>query len=108
VIDVTRYDISRTLLVYADQAAQIPDVKITSHVQGQRVPTGMLSIMGVSTDNSSSICDVYIILNEIRPYQRVYLTGSNVTGNNDYSTWNYTFAPDMQLYRRETIEWCLK
>jgi hypothetical protein len=54
----------------------------------------MLSIMGVSTDNSSSVCDVYIILNETRPYQRVYPTGSSVTGNNDYSTWNYTFAPE--------------
>ncbi|MGH9950612.1 MAG: hypothetical protein ACRD5J_03225 [Nitrososphaeraceae archaeon] len=93
-IDVMRYDISRTLSVYANQTAQLPDVKITSHVQGQLVPTGMLSIMGVSADNSSSVCDVYIILNEIRPYQRVYPTGSSVTGNNDYSTWNYTFTPE--------------
>jgi hypothetical protein len=93
-IDVMRYDISRTLSVYANQTAQLPDVKITSHVQGQLVPTGMLSIMGVSADNSSSVCDVYIILNEIRPYQRVYPTGSSVTGNNNYSTWNYTFTPE--------------
>ena len=94
-IEVIRYDISRTLSVYANQTAQLPDVKITSHVQGQLIPTGILSIMGVSSDNSSSVCDVYIILNEIRPYQRVYPTGSSVTGNNsDYSTWNYTFAPE--------------
>ena len=94
-IDVMRYDTSRILSVYANQAGQLPDVKITSHVQGQLVPTGILSIMGVSTDNSSSVCDVYIILNEIRPYQRVYPTGSDVTGNNnDYSTWNYTFTPE--------------
>lgn len=93
-IDVTRYDISRTLSVYANQTVPLLDVKITSHVQGQLVPTGTLSIMGVSTDNSSSIYDVYIILNEIRPYQRVYPTGSNITENNDYSTWNYTFKPE--------------
>ena len=94
-IDVMRYDTSRILSVYANQAGQLPDVKITSHVQGQLVPTGVLSIMGISTDNSSSVCDVYIILNEIRPYQRVYPTGSDVTGNNnDYSTWNYTFTPE--------------
>jgi hypothetical protein len=94
-IEVIRYDISRTLSVYANQTVQLPDVKIMSHIQGQLVPTGMLSIMGVSTDNSSSVCDVYIILNEIRPYQRAYPTGSSVTGNNsDYSTWNYTFAPE--------------
>lgn len=88
------YNISHTLSVYANQTVQLPDVKITSHVQGQLVPTGMLSIMGVSTDNSSSICDVYVILNEIRPYQRVYPTGSNITGNNDYSTWNYRLTPE--------------
>jgi hypothetical protein len=81
-IEVTRNDISRTLSVYANQTVSLPDVKITSHVQGQLVPTGMLAIMGVSSDNSSSVCDVYIILNEIGPYQRVYPAGSDVTGNN--------------------------
>jgi hypothetical protein len=44
-IEVTRNDISRTLSVYANQTVSLPDVKITSHVQGQLVPTGMLSIM---------------------------------------------------------------
>lgn len=97
-IEVTRYDISRTLLVYANQTVSLPDVKITSHVQGQLVPTGTLSIMGVSSDNSSSVCEVYIILNEIRPYQRVYPTGSDVAGNNnDYSTWNYVFRPEYAI-----------
>jgi hypothetical protein len=93
-IGLMGYDINHTLLVYANQTVQLPEVKITSHVQDQLVPTGTLSIMGVSTDNSSSGCDVYIILNEIRPYQRVYPTGSNMTENNDYSTWNYTFKSE--------------
>lgn len=35
-----------------------------------------------------------MILNEIKPYQRVNPTGNNVTGNPDYSTWNYTFTPE--------------
>lgn len=35
-----------------------------------------------------------MILNEIKPYQRVNPTGNNVTGNRDYSTWNYTFTPE--------------
>jgi hypothetical protein len=35
-----------------------------------------------------------MILNEIKPYQRVNPTGNNVTGNQDYSTWNYTFTPE--------------
>lgn len=50
--------------------------------------------MGVSTDNLISVCEVYMILNEIKPYQRVNPTGNNVTGNPDYSTWNYTFTPE--------------
>jgi hypothetical protein len=50
--------------------------------------------MGVSTDNLISVCEVYMILNEIKPYQRVNPTGNNVTGNRDYSTWNYTFTPE--------------
>jgi hypothetical protein len=41
--------------------------------------------MGVSTDNSTSVCEVYMILNEIKPYQRVNPTGNNVIGNRDYS-----------------------
>jgi hypothetical protein len=89
-----RYEINRTPLIYANQTPQLPGIKITSHMQGQQVPIDILSIMGVSTDNSTSVCEVYMILNEIKPYQRVNPTGNNVTGNRDYSTWNYTFTPE--------------
>lgn len=84
------------LLVYANQISELPGVKITSHVQDQQVQTGRLSITGVSTDNSTTDCDVYIILNEIRPYQRVTPTGNNNTAddNHDYSAWNYTFTTE--------------
>jgi hypothetical protein len=51
------------------------------------VPIDILSIMGISTDNSTSVCEVYMILNEIKPYQQVNPTGNNnVTDNRDYST----------------------
>lgn len=93
-IDALRYEINRTPTIYAIQTPQVPEVKITSHVQDQQVPIGTLSIMGVSTDNSTSVCEVYMILNEIKPYQRVNPTGNNVTGNWDYSTWNYAFTPE--------------
>jgi hypothetical protein len=89
-----RYEINRTSMIYANQTPQLPGIKITSHVQGQQVPIDILSIMGISTDNSTSVCEVYMILNEIKPYQRVNPTGNNVTGNQDYSTWNYTFTPE--------------
>lgn len=93
-IDAMRYEINRTSMIYANQTPQLPGIKITSHVQGQQVPIDILSIMGISTDNSTSVCEVYMILNEIKPYQRVNPTGNNVTGNQDYSTWNYTFTPE--------------
>lgn len=93
-IDALRYEINLTPTIYAIQTSQVPEVKITSHVQDQQVPIGTLSIMGVSTDNSTSVCEVYMILNEIKLYQRVNPTGNNVTGNWDYSTWNYAFTPE--------------
>jgi hypothetical protein len=91
-----QYNINYILIVHAGQTPQLPGVKITSHVQNQQVPKGTLSITGVSTDNSTTDCKVYIILNEIKPYQRVNPTDNNNTTAEDhgYSTWNYTFTPD--------------
>lgn len=70
-----------------------PGVKITSHSQGQQVPTGTLPIEGMSTDTPTSTCNVYIILNSEKPYQKVFPTGSEARHGDDYSTWNYTFTP---------------
>ncbi|MFY9967218.1 MAG: hypothetical protein WAK50_15920 [Nitrososphaeraceae archaeon] len=73
----------------------VPQVKITSLAKGQEVPVGTLSINGVSSDNSSSRCDVYVLLNSIRPYQRVTPAGQGDPNNSttDYSTWRFTFLP---------------
>ncbi|MGB7960293.1 MAG: hypothetical protein WCF46_10405 [Nitrososphaeraceae archaeon] len=73
----------------------VPQVKITSLAKGQEVPVGTLSINGVSSDNSSSRCDVYVLLNSIRPYQRVTPAGQGDPNNTttDYSTWRFTFLP---------------
>ena len=73
----------------------VPQVKITSLNKGQEVPVGTLSINGVSSDNSSSGCDVYVLLNGIKPYQRVTPAGQGDTSNSttDYSTWRFTFLP---------------
>jgi hypothetical protein len=73
----------------------VPQVKITSLNKGQEVPVGTLSINGVSSDNSSSGCDVYVLLNGIKPYQRVTPAGQGDPNNSttDYSTWRFTFAP---------------
>jgi hypothetical protein len=89
------YNINYILMVHANQTPQLPGVKIISQIQNQQVPAGTLSITGVSTDNSTTDCDVYVILNEVRPYQRVNPSGNNTIGENrNYSTWNYTFTPD--------------
>ena len=73
----------------------VPQVKITSLNKGQEVPVGTLSINGVSSDNSSSGCDVYVLLNGIKPYQRVAPAGQGDPNNSttDYSTWRFTFLP---------------
>jgi len=77
----------------------IPQVKITSHTKGQIVSEGNLSIAGVSSDNPASTCDVYVILNSIKPYQRVTPTEQRGSGNStkDYSLWKYTFLPTYGL-----------
>ena len=79
--------------------SQIPQVKIISHTKGQKVSEGTLSINGVSTDSPGSTCDVYVILNGIKPYQRVTPTGQGGSSNNtkDYSEWKFTFLPTYGL-----------
>lgn len=76
-----------------------PQVKITSHAKGQEVPQGNLSINGVSSDNWDSTCDVYVVLNGIKPYQRVSPIGESSSGGavKDYSRWNFTFLPSYGL-----------
>src|SRR5262245_27040405 len=70
----------------------IPAVKIVSPLMGQRVPTGDLTISGISSDNPSTDCDVSLIWNESRPYQIASATGPG--GENDFSNWSYTFTDD--------------
>jgi len=73
----------------------IPQVKIISHTKDQKISEGTLSINGVSSDNSASTCDVYVLLNGIKPYQRVIPTGQSGSNNStkDYSLWKFTFLP---------------
>ncbi|HZD36682.1 MAG TPA: hypothetical protein VE130_15870, partial [Nitrososphaeraceae archaeon] len=85
--------------VIGENASLNPQVKIISHSKGQEVPVGTLSVNGISSDNSASACDVYVLLNGIKPYQKVTpigQSGSN-NGNKDYSLWNFTFLPTYGL-----------
>jgi hypothetical protein len=71
---------------------KIPAVKIVSPLMGQRVPTGDLTISGISSDNPSTDCYVSLIWNESRPYQSASATGPG--GENDFSRWSFTFTDD--------------
>jgi hypothetical protein len=89
-----------------DQQEQqaLPSVKITSHTQNQDVPTGTLAINGISSDTPSDRCTVYMILNNIKPYQKVIPVGleNGQSIHNDFSVWNYTFTPQYATIQEGT------
>jgi hypothetical protein len=68
-------------------------VKITSPIKDQQIPVhSNLAVTGISSANSTSAnCEVSVIVNGIKPYQKAIPTGRG--GPNDYSTWNYTLTP---------------
>ena len=71
--------------------SKLGGIKIIFPAQGQRVPGGKnLTLTGMSTYNSHTKCQVSIIVNNIKPYQRVIATGHN--GTNDYSTWKFPLS----------------
>ena len=71
------------------------DVKITLPSTGQQVPVGRLTIKGTSTDDTRTDCQVYIDLNDQKPFQNATATGPG--GVNDYSTWNYNYTRDYHV-----------
>jgi hypothetical protein len=82
--------------------ASLPGVKISSPAKGQQVPIGTLTISGTSTDDPVHNCQVSVLLNGIKPYQRTNATGQSsgeVSRANDYSTWKYTFTPSYAVIK---------
>jgi hypothetical protein len=70
------------------QAVKLPSVKIAFPSAGENIgANNTLKFEGVSSDNSSSDCQVSIILNDIRPYQLVVPIKED-----DYSSWTYTLG----------------
>jgi hypothetical protein len=84
--------------------AQIPPItlgiKITSPSAGQQVPTGELTISGISTDNATTDCTVYADWNNTKPFQKAVATGPG--GLDDYSTWTFTYTADYHLITNGT------
>jgi len=65
-------------------------LKIVSPVKGQHIPTGTnLTVTGTSSDNSSTNCQVSLLLNDLKPYQKTTPTGKSSSGGDDYSSWRY-------------------
>jgi hypothetical protein len=66
-------------------------VKITFPHKGQQVGIGNnVTLLGTSSHNSSSKCQVSIIVDKKRPYQDTIPIGH---GGDNYSQWKYTLAP---------------
>ncbi len=78
------------------------DVKITSPVAGQQVPVGELTIAGTSTDDATTDCQVYVDLNDQKPFQNATATGPD--GESDYSNWNYNYTRNYYLVTEGTNE----
>ena len=91
------------LLVQAQlqqQPSPIIGIKITSPVADQQVPVGELTISGISTDNAITDCTVYADWNDQKPFQKTVATG--LGGENDYSTWTFTYTQNYHLISNGT------
>jgi hypothetical protein len=82
------------------EATSTIGIKITSHVAGQQVPVGDLTISGISTDNATTDCTVYADWNDQKPFQKTVATG--LGGENDYSTWTFTYTQNYHLIANGT------
>ena len=79
--------------IYAE--SQDIGVKITSPTTGQEIPVGELTIFGISTDNSTTDCQVYVDVDDTKPFQKATATGPMI--KDDYSTWIFTYTQDYRL-----------
>ena len=73
--------------IFAQAVSSAPTVKITHPTPDQQISTnnGTLRISGISSDNSTSNCEVSIIANNVKPYQRTV-----PNKDDDYSSWSFT------------------
>ncbi|HET7148875.1 MAG TPA: hypothetical protein VFI73_10300 [Candidatus Nitrosopolaris sp.] len=80
------------VLQHQSSPNKIHGVKITSPTKAQQVATGKnLVVSGTSADNTTSDCNVSVIVNGVKPYRLVSANGS--AGAKDYSKWNFTLTP---------------
>ena len=67
-------------------------VKITDPIKGQQIVVGKnLTLSGIAKYNVTANCQVSVIVDSMRPYQKTIPIGQIGVGN--YSQWKYTLAP---------------
>jgi hypothetical protein len=67
---------------------RISKVKITSPTRGQQIPARKdLAVSGTSIDNATPNCQVFVIVNNVKPYQNTTAAGTG--GAADYSKWKF-------------------
>lgn len=71
-------------------------VKIMSHHQNQSVPSGELTISGVSSDTLTTNCTVYVDWNDLKPLQIVKAKAVE-NNNNDFSNWTFRYTEKYHL-----------
>jgi hypothetical protein len=78
----------------AQQPTKTIGIKITSPAKGQPVSLAgnELKISGIASHNGTLACKVYVIVNDMKPYQRALPTGGH-NNTNDYSTWVFNLVP---------------
>ena len=89
-------------IVISGETNNMPGVKITSHYQDQQVPIGELNVSGISTDNATSDCQVYLDWNDLKPFQAATATGP--AGVNDYSTWSFLYSKNYHIIKEGNNE----
>jgi hypothetical protein len=99
-------DVSTNLASGQGSLPMVPSVKIVSPESGRQVPISIsnatsgtdanvsnsLSISGTASDDANSPCEVSVLLNDVRPYQRATPQGNS--GKSDYSNWQFLLKPD--------------
>ena len=87
----------------AAQQSKSVGIKITSPIKGQLIPLpdNDLKISGIAVHDGSLNCNVYIIVNDIKPYQKAIPTGGH-NDIKDYSTWIYNLVPSYTIIKTGT------
>ncbi|HET7148957.1 MAG TPA: hypothetical protein VFI73_10715 [Candidatus Nitrosopolaris sp.] len=87
----------------AQQPTKTIGIKITSPAKGQPISLNgnYLRISGIASHNGTLACKVYVIVNDMKPYQRALPTGDH-NNTNDYSTWVFNLVPSYTTIKTGT------